>query len=123
MTLPLGQGRGSGHGQPPEAVAVQRSLLLCALLRATGTPARLRAGYGTYFVEGFHDDHWVTEYRAADGSWRLADAQVSTGLYDVPFDPLDVPRDRFVVAGQAWRACRTGLSPFLGLRKVTLPRR
>ncbi|MEV7393784.1 transglutaminase-like domain-containing protein [Streptomyces sp. NPDC091215] len=84
------------------------SLLLCALLRATGTPARLRAGYGTYFAEGFHDDHWVTEYRAADGSWRLADAQVAAGLYDVPFDPLDVPRDRFVVAGQAWRACRAG---------------
>ncbi|MEU1167264.1 transglutaminase-like domain-containing protein [Streptomyces sp. NPDC005921] len=84
------------------------SLLLCALLRATGTPARIRGGYATYFVEGFHDDHWVTEYRAPDGGRRLADAQVSAGFYDVPFDPLDVPRDRFVVAGQAWRACRAG---------------
>ncbi|MEU9152561.1 transglutaminase domain-containing protein [Streptomyces sp. NPDC048417] len=84
------------------------SLLLCSLLRATGTPARVRGGYGTYFVEGFHDDHWVTEYQGADGGWRLADAQVSADFYDVPFDPLDVPRDRFVVAGQAWRACRTG---------------
>ena len=26
----------------------------------------------------------------------------------IPFDPLDVPRDRFVVAGNAWRLCRRG---------------
>ncbi|MFH8801400.1 transglutaminase-like domain-containing protein [Streptomyces sp. NPDC017936] len=84
------------------------ALLLCSLLRATGTPARVRGGYATYFVDGFHDDHWVTEYRLPDGTWRLADAQVSAGPYDVPFDPLDVPRDRFLVAGRAWRACRAG---------------
>ncbi|MEU9383555.1 transglutaminase-like domain-containing protein [Streptomyces sp. NPDC048279] len=84
------------------------SLLLCSLLRATGTPARVRGGYATYFAEGFHDDHWVTEYQRPDGGWRLADAQVSADVYDVPFDPLDVPRDRFVVAGRAWRACRAG---------------
>ncbi|GGN73616.1 hypothetical protein GCM10011579_051860 [Streptomyces albiflavescens] len=84
------------------------SLLLCSLLRATGTPARLRCGFATYFTEGFHEDHWVTEYRLPDGSWRLADAQIAYGPYDVGFDPLDVPRDRFVVAGQAWRECRAG---------------
>ncbi|WP_327318552.1 transglutaminase-like domain-containing protein [Streptomyces sp. NBC_01235] len=84
------------------------SLLLCSLLRATGTPARVRGGFATYFVEGFHEDHWVTEYRLPDGSWRLVDPQVSADFYDVPFDPLDVPRDRFLVAGRAWRACRSG---------------
>ncbi|MEU9477584.1 transglutaminase-like domain-containing protein [Streptomyces sp. NPDC048191] len=84
------------------------ALLLCSLLRATGTPARVRGGYATYFVEGFHDDHWVTEYQLPDGSWRLADAQVHDDRYGVPFDPLDVPRDRFVVAARAWRACRDG---------------
>ncbi|WP_327185678.1 transglutaminase-like domain-containing protein [Streptomyces sp. NBC_01334] len=82
------------------------SLLLCSLLRATGTPSRIRGGYATYFVEGFHDDHWVTEYRLPDGTWRLADAQVSADFYQVP--PMDVPRDGFLVAGQAWRACRAG---------------
>ncbi|MEV5898488.1 transglutaminase-like domain-containing protein [Streptomyces sp. NPDC052127] len=84
------------------------SLLLCSLLRATGTPSRIRGGYATYFVEGFHDDHWVTEYRLPDGTWRLADAQVSAAFYEVPFDPMDVPRNGFLVAGQAWRACRAG---------------
>ncbi|KOG31224.1 transglutaminase-like domain-containing protein [Streptomyces resistomycificus] len=84
------------------------SLLLCALLRATGTPARIRCGFAAYFVEGYHDDHWVTEYRLPDGSWRLMDAQVTHPAYEVDIDPFDVPRDRFLVAGDAWRACREG---------------
>ncbi|WP_411150947.1 transglutaminase-like domain-containing protein [Streptomyces sp. A30] len=84
------------------------SLLLCALLRATGTPARIRCGFAAYFVEGYHDDHWVTEYRLPDGRWRLVDAQVLHPAYELSFDPLDVPRDRFLVAGDAWRACREG---------------
>ncbi|MEU9291649.1 transglutaminase-like domain-containing protein [Streptomyces sp. NPDC048275] len=84
------------------------ALLHCSLLRATGTPARIRCGFATYFIDGFHEDHWVTEYRLPDGSWRLVDAQIAYGPYDVNFDPLDVPRDQFVVAGQAWRECRAG---------------
>ncbi|MPY58128.1 transglutaminase-like domain-containing protein [Streptomyces spongiae] len=84
------------------------ALLLCSLLRATGTPARIRCGFAAYFIEGWHDDHWVTEYRLPDGSWRLVDPQLGDGSYDVPFDPLDVPRDRFLVAGDAWRMCRDG---------------
>ncbi|MEW2402938.1 transglutaminase domain-containing protein [Streptomyces sp. NPDC046862] len=83
------------------------ALLLCALLRATGTPARIRCGFATYFDEGLHEDHWVTEYRLPDGNWRLVDPQL-VDVYDVPFDPLDVPRDRFLVAGDAWRMCREG---------------
>ncbi|MEV0174795.1 transglutaminase-like domain-containing protein [Streptomyces sp. NPDC050803] len=84
------------------------SLLLCGLLRATGTPARLRCGFATYFAEGYHDDHWVTEYRLPDGSWRLIDTQVLHPAYALDFDPLDVPRDRFLVAGDAWLRCRRG---------------
>ncbi|GGX05457.1 transglutaminase-like domain-containing protein [Streptomyces lomondensis] len=113
--------------RPPEGRFVGTcrdfSLLLCALLRATGTPARLRCGFATYFAEDWYEDHWVTEYRAPDGGWRLADAQVHAG-YDVPFDPMDVPRDAFLVAGDVWRGCREGrldpetcgFSPVAGLR-------
>jgi len=84
------------------------ALLHVSLLRATGTPARVRGGFATYFVDGFHEDHWVTEYLSADGSWRLIDPQVLHPAYAVDFDPLDVPRDRFAVAGEAWRAVRAG---------------
>ena len=88
------------------------ALLLCAFLRARGTPARVRCGFATYFDDGSspisHGDHWVTEYRLPDGGWRLADAQMADGAYDVPFDPLDVPRDQFLVAGAGWQTCRSG---------------
>ncbi|MFD5078682.1 transglutaminase-like domain-containing protein [Streptomyces sp. NPDC058371] len=84
------------------------ALLLCSLLRATGTAARIRCGFARYFAVGFHDDHWVAEYRLPDGSWRLVDAQILDPSYQVPFDPLDVPRDQFLVAGDAWRLCRAG---------------
>jgi hypothetical protein len=84
------------------------ALLLCSLLRATGTAARIRCGFARYFAADFHDDHWVAEYRLPDGSWRLVDAQILDPSYQVPFDPLDVPRDQFLVAGDAWRLCRSG---------------
>jgi hypothetical protein len=82
------------------------ALLHCSLLRATGTAARLRCGFARYF-DAYYADHWVTEYRLSDGSWRLADPQVHHE-YDIDFDPMDVPRDQFLVAGDAWRACREG---------------
>ena len=29
-------------------------------------------------------------------------------LLDISFDPLDVPREQFVVSGKAWQMCRSG---------------
>lgn len=89
------------------------ALLHCALLRHTGTPARVRCGYATYFAEGFHDDHWVTEYLHPDRGWVLSDPQFipdsrMDSVYELDFDPLDVPRDRFLVAGEGWLRCRKG---------------
>jgi hypothetical protein len=87
------------------------SILLCALLREARIPARLRCGFAGYFVPGFFDDHWVVEYCSGQDGWRLADAQITgagRAAYPVPFDPADVPRDRFLVAGRAWAACRAG---------------
>lgn len=89
------------------------ALLHCALLRHTGTPARIRCGYATYFAPGFHDDHWVTEYAHPERGWVLCDPQMVPDVriespYELDFDPLDVPRDRFLVAGEGWRRCRSG---------------
>jgi transglutaminase superfamily protein len=48
-------------------------LLLVAMLRAKGVPARARCGFGAYFNPGFFEDHWVCEYwKAADARWVLA---------------------------------------------------
>ncbi|MFJ8112966.1 transglutaminase-like domain-containing protein [Streptomyces sp. NPDC096132] len=84
------------------------SLLHCSFLRHVGIPARIRSGFADYFgSDGFHGDHVVTEYWDEErAAWRLADAQLVAGPWTVDFDPTDVPRDRFLVAGAAWRAIR-----------------
>jgi hypothetical protein len=88
------------------------ALLLCSLLRSTGTPARIRCGFASYFIEGLHEDHWVAEYWSPERGWTLIDAQLPAPelmeVLNIPFDPMDVPRDQFLVAGDAWRACRAG---------------
>jgi hypothetical protein len=47
---------------------------------------------------------------AQSGGWRLIDPELGDEHVDpndgALVDPLDVPRDRFLVAGAAWRACR-----------------
>ena len=84
------------------------ALLLCSFLRAKGIPARIRSGFADYFTEdGFHVDHVVTEYWDAERGWLFADSQVTEG-HTVDFDPMDVPRDRFLVAGKAWQQIRAG---------------
>ncbi|KUO21022.1 transglutaminase-like domain-containing protein [Streptomyces dysideae] len=89
------------------------TLLHCSFLRHAGIPARLRSGFADYFgTTGFHGDHVVTEYWDEKQGWLLADAQLTdpavTANWPVDFDPMDVPRDRFLVAGEAWRAIRAG---------------
>jgi hypothetical protein len=88
------------------------TVLAAAMLRAQGTPARARCGFGGYFGTGAFEDHWVCEYwNEAAQRWMLADFQiddVQLALFDVDFDLMDVPRDKFLVAGDAWRLCRNG---------------
>lgn len=89
------------------------TVLGVAMLRAGGVPARARCGFGNYFGNpDFYEDHWVIEWHdAAAGRWRLADAQLDETLrelFRIPFDTTDVPRDRFVVAGDAWTRYRAG---------------
>ena len=90
------------------------AVLLCALLRHRGRPARVRCGFTFYFEPdaNFGDDHWVTEVWDADEArWRLVDAEIDAALPQhvrVSIDPCDVPRGGFQVAGSAWRLCRRG---------------
>jgi hypothetical protein len=88
------------------------TVLLVAMLRIKGVPARARCGFATYFKPGHFYDHWVCEYwNAAKARWILVDAQldeVQRAELKVDFDTLDVPHDRFVIAGDAWAQCRAG---------------
>jgi hypothetical protein len=86
------------------------SVLAVTLLRAQGVDARARCGFGSYFTPGYFEDHWVAEFH--DGQrWRLFDAQideVQRVSFGIDFDLTDVPRDKFVIAGDAWQQVRQG---------------
>ncbi len=107
---PLSEARDPAHRLP--AVCRHFSLILSSILREQGVPARARCGFGAYFNAGKFEDHWVCEYwNAKQSRWILVDAQmdpIQRKAFQLKFDPLDVPRDQFVIAGDAWQQCRVG---------------
>lgn len=102
--------------RPPErrlvGVCHHFALFLVAMLRAKRIPSRVRWGFGSYFNPGYFEDHVVCEYwNPARARWVRVDAQMDEVWREklkIDFDPLDVPHDRFVIAGDAWAQCRTG---------------
>lgn len=108
--LPVSEARVPSH----RVVGVCRhfATLFVACMRHKGIPSRVRCGFADYFEPGKHAEHWVGEYWHADqGRWVLVDAQIDDlqrSIFRPTFDTLDVPRDRFLVAGDAWRECRGG---------------
>jgi Transglutaminase-like superfamily len=111
--------RSAIHPRSPDkrVVGVCRhfATLFVALIRRKGVPARARCGFANYFEPDKHLDHWVSEYWNSDeGRWVLVDPQVDDvqrRLFGLDIDTLDVPRDRFLVGGDAWRACQGGADP------------
>lgn len=88
------------------------TVLMVAILRHKGIPARARCGFGAYFMPDFCVDHWVAEYwDKAQSRWVRVDAQiddVQRKLFHPNFNLLDVPHDRFQDGGYAWINCRSG---------------
>ena len=85
------------------------TLLFVAMARHHGIPARARVGFARYLVPGWAMDHVIAE--VWDGErWRLVEPEMSPGHLDegTELALLDVPRDRFLVGADAWRACRSG---------------
>jgi hypothetical protein len=107
---PLSTARAAGERQV--GVCRHFTLLHVAMLRSKGVPARARCGFGAYFEKGKFVDHWVTEYWSESRKqWVLVDPQLDgrqRELFKIKFDPLDVPRDQFLIAGDGWQLCRTG---------------
>jgi hypothetical protein len=107
---PLANPRDPAHRLP--SVCRHFSLMLSAMLHEQGIPARPRCGFGAYFNKGKFEDHWVCEYwNAGQARWILVDAQLDAlqlKAFNPDFNPLDVPRDRFIIAGDAWEMCRSG---------------
>ncbi|AZO80485.1 MULTISPECIES: transglutaminase domain-containing protein [unclassified Bosea (in: a-proteobacteria)] len=86
------------------------ALLAVSAFRERGIPARLRAGFASYFNPGYWEDHYVCEHRF-DGEWAVLDAQLGprarAGLR-IGFDIADVPPTGWRSAASAWRAVRSG---------------
>ena len=94
------------------------AILLCSILRYKGIPSRVRVGFANYFKTGKYLDHWVCEYfKSEEMRWVLVDAEVDEiyrKFFKITLDVFDIPRDKFLVGGQAWIECRKGkLDPIL----------
>jgi hypothetical protein len=86
--------------------------LTCAVLRHHGVPARVRVGFASYLDPTLSVDHWLMEWWDDERQrWIAVDAEREAPVVSADgstFEPADVPRDQFLVAGQAWQACRAG---------------
>lgn len=87
-------------------------LLLLSMLRAKNIPARGRCGYATYLIPDYFETHWICEYwDASEVRWKLVDVQLDEIFQErlkIDFDILDIPRDQFIVVGDAWNICQSG---------------
>lgn len=105
------------------------ALLLCSMLRHLGIPARIRFGFATYFSKNAdtYSDHCVCEYwDEGETRWRLVDSNVDPVVKSkvgVTANELDLSRDEFLVASDAWRLARNGQAdpdrfgvPSIGIR-------
>jgi len=83
-------------------------VLLLSMMRAKNIPSRARCGFGAYFDPGYYEDHWVVEYwNAHEQQWVLVDPQFDDvwRQLQIQHNILDVPRDQFLVAADAWNLC------------------
>lgn len=90
------------------------SLLLVAILRRKGIPARVRIGHAAYFMEGFMLDHVVAEvWDEKESRWRMVDPDVPGDWHPKvkgqTVDWNDVrPGVEFQTSPEAWVAARKG---------------
>lgn len=110
---------GGGEGlaaRPPERRAVGTcrdfALMFCAMARHHGMAARVRCGFADYLDPAGFEDHWVCEYRAANGArWMRADAQIDAeqaAYLKIDIDPTALREGDFLTGCEAWLAVRQG---------------
>lgn len=76
------------------------AILAASAFRNMGIPARLRVGFADYIVPDFWEDHWLCEWH--DGQcWYRFDVEFAA-VDGFLFNTLDVPRERFLMACEAW---------------------
>jgi len=84
------------------------AILMASILKAKGTPARVRSGFAAYF-EGTKDawDHWVNQYwNESENRWVTID--VDGSWHRTGFDMYDMPGGKFDFSADAWLDVRQG---------------
>jgi hypothetical protein len=92
------------------------ALLLIAMLRHKGIPARVRFGFANYFgppnTSEEYTDHVIAEYwNEQDQKWVLVDPQLDElqcNAIGATFDPCNIPRNIFITGDVAWQRCQNG---------------
>lgn len=87
--------------------------LIVSILRSKGIPARSRCGFATYLTPNRYEDHWVCEYWNKDRQqWIIVDAQIDKVWNERlgnSINFLDINKEQFISAGDAWQMCRKGI--------------
>ena len=85
------------------------SVLMSAILKAKGIPARSRAGFASYFHPGTSMDHWINQYYSErEERWITFDAD---GFYEeggMLLAQYDMPESSFDWVADTWLAVRGG---------------
>lgn len=85
------------------------AVLMAAILKAKGIPARCRAGFAPYFTPDTSADHWITQYWSTqERRWISVDADAFFDVDKLGFDPYDIPHDKFDWAAETWLGIRNG---------------
>ncbi len=83
------------------------ALLLASILKAKGIPSRVRVGFSKYHFKNKYDDQWNTEYFDMNqNKWIMVDSSGIGGDTIVPIDMINVPKDMFLTAAEAWLSIR-----------------
>jgi excinuclease ABC subunit A len=84
------------------------SYLAASSYKAKGIPARVRVGFADW-IQGEHpyNDHWITEYwDGRQNKWIQQDVDAIGSLPG--FSWHDLPKGKFMSAGEAWNKVRSG---------------
>ena len=84
----------------------EQAILLTAILKAKGIPARVRSGFAPYISgDGILHDHWICErFCDKENRWILTDADCC--VENLGFDFADIPCDKFLFGAQSYLKIR-----------------
>lgn len=100
------------HHQKVLGACRDSALLLCSVLRQRGIPARLRAGFNTYYNPQFYLDGFCLQYYdSVLSKWITVDPRTTEQVIhfhhlNIDFDLTDLSENHFIPAAKAWQLCR-----------------